>query len=104
MLRVLVLLFLLVNAGLWWWLQDNPQALQADREPQRLNHQVRPDAIQVLPDLPAASAPAHAGSAASADAGAASAAEVALAAAPAVATLVASPAALAASATGLARP
>jgi len=82
MLRALVLLFLLVNAGLWWWLQDNPQALQSDREPQRLNHQVRPDAVQVLPDLPAASAPRGAASAASASAVAASGPEVALGPAP----------------------
>lgn len=56
MLRALVLLFLLVNAALYYWLHSDPQALQADREPQRLGHQVAPDAIQVLPDLPAASA------------------------------------------------
>ena len=53
MLRALVLLLLVVNAGLWYWLHDDPQALQSDREPQRLNHQVSPDAVQVLPDLPA---------------------------------------------------
>jgi hypothetical protein len=70
MLRALVLLFLLVNAGLYWWLHDNDQALQADREPQRLNHQVTPDAVQVLPDLPAASAPRRAASANSAAASA----------------------------------
>ncbi|MFL6629392.1 MAG: hypothetical protein ACJ8G1_23330, partial [Vitreoscilla sp.] len=66
MLRALVVLLLLVNAGLYFWLHDNAQALQADREPQRLNQQVTPDAVQVLPDLPAASAPARAASAASA--------------------------------------
>jgi len=65
MLRGLVVLFLLVNAGLYWWLHDNPTALQADREPQRLNHQVSPEAVQVLPDLPAASAPHRAASGAS---------------------------------------
>jgi hypothetical protein len=27
--------------------------LQPDREPQRLDHQVSPDAVRVLPDLPA---------------------------------------------------
>jgi hypothetical protein len=72
MLRALVLLFLLVNAGLWYWLQSDPQALQSDREPQRLNHQVSPDAVQVLPDLPAsgaqrASAPVSAASAPAGD-------------------------------------
>ena len=73
MLRGLVLLFLLLNAGLYWWLNDNSTALQADREPQRLNHQVTPDAVQVLPDLPAASAPRRATSAASAGTASASA-------------------------------
>jgi hypothetical protein len=56
MLRALVLLLLLVNAGLYWWLRSDPQALQADREPQRLERQVSPEAIQVLPDLPASAA------------------------------------------------
>ena len=61
MLRALVLLFVLVNAALYFWLRSDPQALQPDREPQRLNHQVSPDAVQVLPDLPA-SAPRSANS------------------------------------------
>ena len=64
MLRALVLLFALVNAGLYFWLHSDPQALQPDREPQRLNHQVTPDAVEVLPDV-AASAPRGAASAAS---------------------------------------
>jgi hypothetical protein len=64
MLRALVLLFLMLNAALYYWLQSDPQALQSDREPQRLGHQVSPDAVQVLPDLPA-SAPRGAASAAS---------------------------------------
>jgi hypothetical protein len=68
MLRALVLLFVMVNAALYYWLQSDPNALQADREPQRLGRQVSPDAIQVLPDLPASgrragSAPASAASA-----------------------------------------
>jgi hypothetical protein len=70
MLRALVLVFVLVNAGLWYWLQSDPQALQGDREPQRLGHQVAPDAIQVLPDLPSASAAQGAASAASSTAAA----------------------------------
>ena len=86
MLRALVLLFLVVNAGLYWWLQDNTQALQSDREPQRLNHQVTPDAVQVLPDLPAASAPKRATSAASASTAEASAAEAPVATATATAS------------------
>ena len=64
MLRALVLLFVLVNAGLYFWLHSDPQALQPDREPQRLGHQVSPDAVEVLPDV-AASAPHGASSAAS---------------------------------------
>ena len=55
MLRALVLLFVLLNAALYFWLQSDSQALQADREPRRLERQVLPDAVQVLPDLPAAS-------------------------------------------------
>jgi len=96
MLRALVVFFLLVNAGLYWWLHDNATALQADREPQRLNHQVTPDAVQVLPDLPAASAPRRGASAASANAAAASGPEAS------VATVSAPPPA--ASAVALARP
>ena len=69
MLRALVLILLMVNAALYYWLQSDPNALQADREPQRLGRQVSPNAIQVLPDLPAtgsraASAPASTASAA----------------------------------------
>ncbi|MCK9689578.1 hypothetical protein [Scleromatobacter humisilvae] len=81
MLRALVLLFALVNAGLYFWLHSDPQALQPDREPQRLGHQVSPDAVQVLPDV-AASAVHGAASAAStisrADSGAAVAATLTL--------------------------
>ena len=64
MLRALVLLFVLVNACLYFWLHSDTQALQPDREPQRLDHQVSPDAVRVLPDLPA-SGPRGATSAAS---------------------------------------
>ena len=78
MLRALVLLFLMLNAALYYWLQSDPQALQSDREPQRLGHQVSPDAVQVLPDLPA-SAPHGAASAASAVSSTASGADVAAA-------------------------
>jgi hypothetical protein len=31
MLRALVLLFVLVNVGLYFWLHSDPQALQPDR-------------------------------------------------------------------------
>ena len=92
MLRALVLLFLLVNAGLWYWLQSDAQALQADREPQRLNHQVSPDAVQVLPDLPAsgaqrASAPVSAASTPASDTGVADAGSAGTAASAALAML-----------------
>lgn len=56
MLRALVLLLVLVNVGLYFWLHADPQALQPDREPQRLGRQVSPDAVRVLPDLPSSSA------------------------------------------------
>ena len=65
MLRALVLLFLLINAALYYWLQSDSQALQSDREPQRLGRQVTPDLVQVLPDLPAASGAQGTASAAS---------------------------------------
>ncbi len=84
MLRVLVLLLLVVNGLLYWWLQSDPHALQADREPQRLGRQVAPDAIQVLPDLPAsgargAAAPASAAASSTAQAASAPASASALA-------------------------
>lgn len=80
MLRAFVLLLLLVNGGLYWWLQSDPRALQADREPQRLGHQVSPDAIVVLPDLPASASRAGAAkAAASAASTAASGPDVAIA-------------------------
>jgi hypothetical protein len=92
MLRALVLLLLLVNGGLYWWLQSDPHALQADREPQRLGRQVSPDAIQVLPDLAAsgarAAAAASAASAASSSAQAASAVEVSLVASAAASSVM----------------
>ncbi len=90
MLRALVLLFALVNAGLYFWLNSDPQALQPDREPQRLGHQVSPDAVVVLPDV-TASAPQGAASASAtvsrADSGADVAAGTAASAAGVPATL-----------------
>ena len=60
MLRGLVLLLALLNAALFFWIREDPHWLQADREPQRLDRQVTPDMIQVLPDLqrPGGNAPA----------------------------------------------
>jgi hypothetical protein len=54
------LLFLLLNAALFFWIRDDPPQLRPDREPQRLDRQISPDAIQVLPDLPTASGAARA--------------------------------------------
>ena len=69
MLRALVLLFALVNAALYGWLQSDPPPLQSDREPQRLQRQVAPDAVQVLPDLPASGARGAPGPASAASSG-----------------------------------
>ena len=79
MLRALVLLFVLVNAALYFWLQSDALTLQSDREPQRLGRQVSPDSVQVLPDLPAASGARGGASAASSVSLAASGPVVALA-------------------------
>jgi hypothetical protein len=72
MLRGLVLLFIAVDVALYFWIASDPRWGQSEREPERLQHQVAPAAIQVLPDLPgsaaepaAASAPGEAASQAS---------------------------------------
>jgi len=52
MLRALVLLFALLNVALFFWIHSEPPWVAAEREPQRLERQVHPEAIQVLPDLP----------------------------------------------------
>lgn len=63
MLRALVLLLILLNAGYFAWSQGLLQAYgwapAEQREPQRLAQQVRPEAIRILsaPSVPAASAP-----------------------------------------------
>lgn len=72
MLRGLVLLFALLNVALFFWIRSEPPQLQSDREPQRLERQVKPDAIQVLPDLPRPGAAAAASDDASATASPAS--------------------------------
>ena len=87
MLRALVLLFVLVNAALYFWLQSDALTLQSDREPQRLGRQVSPDSVQVLPDLPAASGAKGAAAAASPVSLGASGPDVALAGAPATTAL-----------------
>jgi hypothetical protein len=56
MLRSLVVLLLGLNIALFFWIRANPTWGEADREPQRLQRQVSPAAIQVLPDLPASAA------------------------------------------------
>ena len=53
MLRGLVLLLLLVNAAIFAWTRMDPRLALGDREPQRLDRQVAPDSVKVLPDLPA---------------------------------------------------
>jgi hypothetical protein len=104
MLRALVLLLLLVNGVLAWWLQSDPHALQADREPQRLGRQVAPDAIQVLPDLAASGARGAATGASTAASAASSAAQGASASAVDVALVTGGPASEAASAVPVALP
>jgi len=72
MLRGLVVLFALLNVALYFWIGSDAHPLQSEREPQRLERQVKPESIQVLPDLPTGAgggaAPAQPASAASADA------------------------------------
>ena len=84
MLRLLVLALLLANALFFVWTRGGfagvaglpaPNPVEADREPQRLAAQLRPEIIQVLP-ASAASAALSAASGASA-ASAASAADAA---------------------------
>lgn len=61
MLRALLVLLLLANAGWWTWTQGWlpagalpwPLDSQGQREPQRLAAQVRPESIQVLPSAEA---------------------------------------------------
>jgi hypothetical protein len=58
MLRILVVLLILANAGFYSWRQgwlDNVVGVRAmgDREPARLAQQVSPEAVRVLPPLPA---------------------------------------------------
>ena len=87
MLRALVLLFVLVNAALYYWLQSDALTLQSDREPQRLGRQVSPDSVQVLPDLPGASGARGGAASASPLSLVASGPDVALAGAPAATAL-----------------
>lgn len=58
MLRALVLLLVLANAAFWAWTQGwlgaPPRA--GEREPQRLEAQVRPEAVRVLPPAAASAA------------------------------------------------
>jgi hypothetical protein len=70
MLRGLVLLFVGVNVVLFFWIRSNPHWGQSDREPQRLQREISPGSIHVLPDLPTAhtSMPDQAASAPSAQA------------------------------------
>jgi len=64
MLRVLIALLLLANLGYFAWAQGwlEPIGLRAggDREPERLQRQVRPEAVRVLPPAAASRAAAAA--------------------------------------------
>jgi len=70
-LRLIVLVLLLANAGYFLWARGDlagfglvPASLH-EREPQRLNTQIRPELLQVRPapaDAPAAPAPEPASS------------------------------------------
>ena len=106
MLRLLVLVLLLVNGLLLaahWGLFGASGGADAQREPQRLQRQVRPDAVQILPAQTASAAlaaPAASGSTAtSAPAPASAAASSSPAATPAAVLASAAPAAVLASKT-----
>lgn len=71
MLRWLVLLMVVLNGALYAWSRNGAPGVQDDREPQRLQHQVAPESIQVLPDLPTGPVAARAGATTAASAGAA---------------------------------
>src|SRR5947207_14910769 len=64
MLRALVVLLIVANLGFWAWTQgwlDDVVGVRAsgDREPERLAHQVRPEAVRILtPQAVAAAASA----------------------------------------------
>ncbi len=98
MLRALVLVLLLANAGFWAWRQGWLEPLhgvigarpQGEREPERLARQEHPERVRLLA-APAASAPARPASAAPAAEPAASAASQATNAPPAFACLEAGP-------------
>jgi hypothetical protein len=102
MLRVLVLLLLVGNLAFWAWSKGwlapvAPPPRQGEREPERLNNQVRPEAVLVLSPTAATAATAAANAAATAAPAASEPASPAPlpAAAPAVAPAV-TPAAVAA--------
>lgn len=60
MLRGLVLLLLIANVVLFFWIRSDPAWTQADREPQRLGQQVAPQRVIRVPDpasRPAAARP-----------------------------------------------
>lgn len=52
MLRGLVLVLLVLNAGLFFWIRSDPGWTQADREPQRLAQQVSPEAVTFVAEPP----------------------------------------------------
>ncbi|MFT3812760.1 MAG: SPOR domain-containing protein [Acidovorax sp.] len=83
MLRIAVLVLFLANAGYFAWTHGWLGAAQKQTEPERLEQQIHPEALQVLPPpAPAASAPAPAPAPAPVPASAPAAAPPAPAAAP----------------------
>ena len=86
MLRLLVLALLLANALFFTWTHGGfsgltgaavPNTTEADREPQRLAAQLRPEIIQVLPASSASAAASAASAASSASAASVATAEAA---------------------------
>lgn len=63
LLRLLLAVLVLANLGYWWWSRGDDPAAQ-EREPHRLQQQVRPEVLQLgrpgAPDVPAPPAPAAA--------------------------------------------
>ncbi|WP_399685841.1 sporulation protein [Xenophilus sp.] len=57
LLRLLLAVLVLANLGYWWWSRGDDPAAQ-EREPHRLQQQVRPEVLQLgrpgAPDAPAA--------------------------------------------------
>jgi cell division septation protein DedD len=90
MLRGLVLVLLVLNVTLFFWLRSDPAWTQADRDPQRLEQQVAPQSVTRQPEAARGSAAAASTSASAAAAAEAEAASGAALAAPGAPNPVAS--------------